>query len=196
SSPLQPYFPHHVYQQPRPSHLHPRHSSKHPASRDAAAAPGSASVVSGVPAVLLSSMTTESVCERVRLIDGIDQSMMGQYSATIRKANVNGRVLSQCNIDELKKEMSMNFGDWQLFRATVLDLRHIESQVLQEEAASEQGSVAGSVHAEAGRRATAAPLAGAANTDASPMYSFNLSFEELSTLGLEEGPRHTHTHWM
>lgn len=35
------------------------------------------------------------------------------------QANVNGRVLSQCNIDELKKEMNMNFGDWQLFRATV-----------------------------------------------------------------------------
>lgn len=35
------------------------------------------------------------------------------------QANVNGRVLSQCNIDELKKEMNMNFGDWQLFRASV-----------------------------------------------------------------------------
>lgn len=35
------------------------------------------------------------------------------------QANVNGRVLSQCNIDELKKEMNMNFGDWQLFRAMV-----------------------------------------------------------------------------
>ena len=92
-------------------------------------------------------MTTDAVCERVRHIDGIDQSMMVQYTATIRKvsdmmwrlnlprrlilmltvffwfqANVNGRVLSQCNIDELKKEMNMNFGDWQLFRATVSPL--------------------------------------------------------------------------
>ncbi|KAM6992774.1 kinase D-interacting substrate of 220 kDa B isoform 3-T3 [Tautogolabrus adspersus] len=156
---------------------------------------GSASVVSGVPAILLSSMTTEAVCERVRQIDGIDQSMMGHYSATIRKANVNGRVLSQCNIDELKKEMSMNFGDWQLFRATVLDMRIIESQVLQEEAASEQGSVVGS-HTETGRRAVALPHAGAANTDASPMYSFNLSFEELSNLGLDEPARHGNMQWM
>uniref|UniRef100_A0A3Q3FIS8 Kinase D-interacting substrate 220b n=1 Tax=Labrus bergylta TaxID=56723 RepID=A0A3Q3FIS8_9LABR len=156
---------------------------------------GSASVVSGVPAILLSSMTTESVCERVRQIEGIDQSMMGHYSATIRKANVNGRVLSQCNIDELKKEMSMNFGDWQLFRATVLDMRIIESQVLQEEAASEQGSVVGR-HTEAGRRAVAPPHAGAANTDASPMYSFNLSFEELSNVGLDEPARHGNMPWM
>ncbi|XP_034555029.1 kinase D-interacting substrate of 220 kDa B isoform X4 [Notolabrus celidotus] len=156
---------------------------------------GSASVVSGAPSILLSSMTTESVCERVRQIDGIDQSMMGQYSATIRKANVNGRVLSQCNIDELKKEMSMNFGDWQLFRATVLDMRIIESQVLQEEAASEQGSVVGG-HTEVGRRAMAPPHAGAANTDASPMYSFNLSFEELSNVGLDETARHGNMQWM
>ncbi|XP_051264945.1 kinase D-interacting substrate of 220 kDa B isoform X3 [Dicentrarchus labrax] len=156
---------------------------------------GSASVVSGAPAILLSSMATESVCERVRQIEGIDQSMMAQYSATIRKANVNGRVLSQCNIDELKKEMNMNFGDWQLFRATVLDMRHIESQVLHEEAASEQGSVMGG-HTEAGRRAVAPPLAGGANPDASPMYSFNLSFEELSTVGLDDPARHGNLQWM
>lgn len=35
------------------------------------------------------------------------------------QANINGRVLAQCNIDELKKEMNMNFGDWHLFRSTV-----------------------------------------------------------------------------
>lgn len=35
------------------------------------------------------------------------------------QANINGRVLSQCNLDELKKEMEMNFGDWQLFRGMV-----------------------------------------------------------------------------
>lgn len=42
-------------------------------------------MVSATPAILLSSMATEAVCERVRQIEGIDQSMMGQYSATIRK---------------------------------------------------------------------------------------------------------------
>ncbi|CAI5684805.1 kinase D-interacting substrate of 220 kDa B isoform X4 [Oreochromis niloticus] len=156
---------------------------------------GSASVASATPPILLSSMTTEAVCERVRHIEGIDQSMIGQYTATIRKANVNGRVLSQCNIDELKKEMNMNFGDWQLFRATVLDMRHIESQVLHEETASEQGSVIGG-HIEPVRRVMAPPHTGASNTDASPMYSFNLSFEELSTVGLDEPQRHGNMPWM
>uniref|UniRef100_A0A3P8PZV0 KAP NTPase domain-containing protein n=1 Tax=Astatotilapia calliptera TaxID=8154 RepID=A0A3P8PZV0_ASTCA len=111
------------------------------------------------------------------------------------RANVNGRVLSQCNIDELKKEMNMNFGDWQLFRATVLDMRHIESQVLHEETASEQGSVIGG-HIEPVRRVMAPPHAGAPNTDASPMYSFNLSFEELSTVGLDDPQRHGNMPWM
>ncbi|XP_047244783.1 kinase D-interacting substrate of 220 kDa B isoform X3 [Girardinichthys multiradiatus] len=156
---------------------------------------GSASVVSGAPAVLLSSMTTDGVCERVRQTEGIDQSMIAQYTSTIKKANVNGRVLSQCNIDELKREMNMNFGDWQLFRATILEMRHIESQVLHEENAREQGSVVGGP-TELGRRAMAPPLAGAANADASPMYSFNLSFEELSGVGLDEAPRHGNMPWM
>lgn len=43
------------------------------------------SVVSGAPSILLGSMTTDAVCERVRQMEGIDQSMVGQYTATIRK---------------------------------------------------------------------------------------------------------------
>uniref|UniRef100_A0A3B5MRJ7 Kinase D-interacting substrate 220b n=1 Tax=Xiphophorus couchianus TaxID=32473 RepID=A0A3B5MRJ7_9TELE len=121
--------------------------------------------------------------------------MAGPQHPFYNRANVNGRVLSQCNIDELKKEMNMNFGDWQLFRATILEMRHIESQVLHEETASEQGSVVG-VPTEVGRRVMAPPLAEAANADASPMYSFNLSFEELSGVGLDEAPRPGNMPWM
>lgn len=46
---------------------------------------GSASVVSGTPSILLSSMSTDVVCERVKLIDGMDQNMFSQYTATIKK---------------------------------------------------------------------------------------------------------------
>ncbi|EPQ08441.1 Kinase D-interacting substrate of 220 kDa [Myotis brandtii] len=49
------------------------------------------------------------------------------------QANINGRVLAQCNMDELKKEMNMNFGDWHLFRSTVLDMRSAEHQVAAED---------------------------------------------------------------
>lgn len=74
-------------------------------------------------------------------------------------------------------------------------MRHIENQVLHEEATSEQGSVVGG-HTEGGRRAAAPPHVGAVNADGSPMYSFNLSFEELSTVGIDEAPRHGHAPWM
>lgn len=113
----------------------------------------------------------------------------------------------------------MNFGDWQLFRATVsqtpppvtrdllltsptrlplppylqvLNMRHMENQLLQEDAASEQGSVVGG-GGEAGRRGGAPPPA---NADGSAMFTFNLSFEELSTLGLEEPARAGGVAWM
>ncbi|KAK6295037.1 hypothetical protein J4Q44_G00342630 [Coregonus suidteri] len=208
-----PYFPHHVYQLPRhyvgsfPVHAPPPRpfplKSGYPwdPSSGLFKVPslkkkqGSASVVSGTPAILLSSMNTDAVCERVKQIEGIDQSMLTQYTATIKKANVNGRVLTQCNIDELKNEMKMNFGDWQLFRGTVLEMRQVESQVLHEEAPSEvDSSMVG--HGEP-RRQVAPPHAGAANLDAnSPMYSFNLSFEELSNVGLDEPPRHSNNTWM
>ncbi|XP_024233508.1 kinase D-interacting substrate of 220 kDa B isoform X1 [Oncorhynchus tshawytscha] len=209
-----PYFPHHVYQLPRqymgtfPVHAPPPRpfplksgfhrdpSSGHPLNVPSLKKKqGSASVVSATPGILLSSMNTDAVCERVKQIEGIDQSMLVQYTATIKKANVNGRVLTQCNIDELKNEMKMNFGDWQLFRGTVLEMRHVESQVLHEEAPSEMGSsVTG--HGEP-RRQVAPPQAGAANLDAnSPMYSFNLSFEELSNVGLDEPPRNSNNTWM
>lgn len=45
--------------------------------------------------------------------------LLSFYSLFFIQANINGRVLAQCNIDELKKEMNMNFGDWHLFRSTV-----------------------------------------------------------------------------
>ncbi|XP_068435979.1 kinase D-interacting substrate of 220 kDa B isoform X1 [Clinocottus analis] len=203
-----PYFPHHVYHLPRPfSHHVPsssRSSIKPPgqpkdningldviaedAREGLPSCPSDPTMVS--PAVRLSSMNTDAVCERLRHLDGIDPSMLPQYTSTIKKANINGRVLSQCNLDELKKEMEMNFGDWQLFRGTVMELRHNESQaLLQDEsrAASEQDSSLH--HGESSRRSGGAQHEAAA-------FSLNLSFEELSGAGLEEPPRHSNnSHW-
>uniref|UniRef100_A0A671N963 Kinase D-interacting substrate of 220 kDa n=1 Tax=Sinocyclocheilus anshuiensis TaxID=1608454 RepID=A0A671N963_9TELE len=121
--------------------------------------------------------------------------MAGPQHPFYNRANVNGRVLSQCNIDELKKEMNMNFGDWQLFRTTVIELRHVENQILHEEAPSEQGSsMVG--HVESCGQTGAPVHGGVGNTDTSPMYNFSLSFEELSNVGLDEPPRHSNPTWM
>ncbi|KAM9708977.1 kinase D-interacting substrate of 220 kDa B isoform 3-T4 [Menidia menidia] len=182
-----PYFPHHVY------HL-PRHYSHHvpSSSRPSIKPPGQPQDASGLsgPAVLLSSLNTEAVCERLKQIDGIDTTMLPHYTTTIKKANINGRVLTHCNIDELKKEMEMNFGDWQLFRGMVMEQRHAENQAVlhnESRAASEQGSSV--LHGEPSRRS------GGAQHEAPP-FSLNLSFEELSGVGLEEPPRRSHnSHW-
>uniref|UniRef100_A0A8C8GDD2 KAP NTPase domain-containing protein n=1 Tax=Oncorhynchus tshawytscha TaxID=74940 RepID=A0A8C8GDD2_ONCTS len=173
---LVPSQPHSSYYS-MPAPQHPFYTRVRPLSHTGSA-----------PVVLLSSLNTDVVCELVTHIDGMDPSMLAQYTATIKKANVNGRVLSQCNLEELKKEMNMNFGDWQLFRGMVMEQRHGESQALQDEshAASEQGSSV--VNVETARHQGAPHEVGS--------YSFNLSFEELSNagLGLEEPPRPTQ-HW-
>ncbi|XP_070697967.1 kinase D-interacting substrate of 220 kDa B [Pempheris klunzingeri] len=183
-----PYFPHHVYHLPRHYSLHVP-SSLRPSTKPPGQPKGNTNGLVS-PAVLLSSMNTDAVCERLKQTDGLDPSMLPQYTSTIKKANINGRVLTQCNLDELKKEMEMNFGDWQLFRGMVMEQRLAESQaLLQDEsrAASEQGS---SVHhGEPSRRSGGAQHEAAA-------FSLSLSFEELSGAGLEEPPRHSNnSHW-
>ncbi|XP_061752380.1 kinase D-interacting substrate of 220 kDa B-like isoform X2 [Nerophis ophidion] len=189
-----PYFPHHVYHPPRhyihhvPSSLRP--SIKHPGQpKDNTSGLHLKSLPykskQASPVVLLSSMSTDAVCDWLKHIDGIDACMLPQYTATIKKANINGRVLAQCNLDELKKEMEMNFGDWQLFRGMVMEKRHTESQaVLQDEsrAPSEQGNSV--YHGDPGTRSVGAQRE-------SGTFSLNLSFEELSGAGLEEPPRHS-----
>lgn len=51
-----------------------------------------------------------------------------QYARTLIDNNVSGRVLLNCNLDELKTLSGMSFGDWELFRVAVLALREREFQ--------------------------------------------------------------------
>uniref|UniRef100_A0A672SS43 Kinase D interacting substrate 220 n=1 Tax=Sinocyclocheilus grahami TaxID=75366 RepID=A0A672SS43_SINGR len=121
--------------------------------------------------------------------------LTGPQHPFYNRANVNGRVLSQCNLDELKKEMNMNFGDWHLFRSMVLEQRHVENQLLRDEsgACSEQGS---SVLTQLEpHRPSEAPQDMAINPE-NFTYSLNLSFEELSGVGLEEPARQHNAHWL
>ncbi|XP_028578326.1 kinase D-interacting substrate of 220 kDa isoform X6 [Podarcis muralis] len=154
---------------------------------------------SGAPQVPLSSMTVDAVCEKLKQIEGLDQNMLAQYSATIKKANINGRVLAQCNIDELKREMNMNFGDWHLFRSAVLDLRNVESQAAHEDtrAANEHASTI--PHNDLARRPalnTELPHTELTGLPGQAPYALNFSFEELNTIGLEEAPpRHSNLSW-
>ncbi|XP_043118840.1 kinase D-interacting substrate of 220 kDa B isoform X3 [Puntigrus tetrazona] len=189
-----PYFPHHVYHLPRHYPGSPHHTPSRPATKlhkDPSLGLGSGSVVSSASQVLLSSLSIDGVCEKLRQVQGLDSSMLEQYIGTIKKANVNGRVLSQCNLDELKKEMNMNFGDWHLFRSMVLEQRHVENQLLRDEsgACSEQGS--GVLTQLEPQRPSEAP-----QDPENFTYSLNLSFEELSGVGLEEPAKQHNAHWL
>uniref|UniRef100_A0A8C1K5J4 Kinase D-interacting substrate 220a n=1 Tax=Cyprinus carpio TaxID=7962 RepID=A0A8C1K5J4_CYPCA len=121
--------------------------------------------------------------------------LTGPQHPFYNRANVNGRVLSQCNLDELKKEMNMNFGDWHLFRSMVLEQRHVENQLLRDEsgACSEQGS--SMLTQLEPHRPSEAPQDMTANPE-NFTYSLNLSFEELSGVGLEEPARQHNAHWL
>ncbi|XP_001381222.1 kinase D-interacting substrate of 220 kDa isoform X3 [Monodelphis domestica] len=144
-------------------------------------------------AVILNSMTVDAVCEKLKQIEGLDQNMIPQYCATIKQANINGRVLAQCSIDELKKEMNMNFGDWHLFRSMVLDMRNVETQATTEDlpehseiSVSNGESLCHPLHNE---------LPHTELSNQAP-YTLNFSFEELNTISLEEAPpRHSNLSW-
>nr|XP_006820261.1 PREDICTED: kinase D-interacting substrate of 220 kDa-like isoform X1 [Saccoglossus kowalevskii] len=71
-------------------------------------------------------MSIKDVCDRLLTLEGIDQHMIPKYQARVAENNINGHVLLQCDVDELKKVLGMTFGDWQLFRAMVIRIRNQE----------------------------------------------------------------------
>ncbi|XP_043534206.1 kinase D-interacting substrate of 220 kDa-like isoform X2 [Chiloscyllium plagiosum] len=153
------------------------------------------SVASAYTAAPLSSMNVDAICEKLRQLEGIDQTMLFQYVSTIRKANINGRVLIQCNLDELKKELNMNFGDWQLFRNMVFEMRHLDAQVLQEEmrAAGENAPAQNSALQVANSDyAGNSELPGLSSKET---FSLTFSFEELRAVDIEEPARHNNSNW-
>ncbi|XP_025952935.1 kinase D-interacting substrate of 220 kDa isoform X2 [Dromaius novaehollandiae] len=184
--------------QPHSSYYSGMTGPQHPFyNRGAGAGSGLATGVSHVP---LSTMSVETVCEKLKQIDGLDQTMLPQYSATIRKANINGRVLAQCNTDELKREMNMNFGDWHLFRSMILEMRNSENQAAQGDPDVTTEHVTAAIsHSELTRRPghnTELPHTELTGLSGQAPYTLNFSFEELNTIGLDEAPpRHSNLSW-
>ncbi|XP_030054760.1 kinase D-interacting substrate of 220 kDa [Microcaecilia unicolor] len=194
-----PFFAPHVYL-PRyyfgnSQHFIPRPSVKTGLPRDQSTGLGNSTNTAGPLGVALSAMNVDAVCEKLKQIEGLDQSMLAQYTSTIRKANINGRVLIQCNTEELKKEMNMNFGDWHLFKSALLEMRNSESQMLPEECRTvNEPNRSVATYSESVRR----PLQSSElpHTDLSGQnYDLSFSFEELNTVGLEEAPRHSNISW-
>ena len=61
---------------------------------------------------------------QVAELEGLGQKQISTYQATITENNINGKVLAACDLNELGQIMNMTFGDWQLFRAWVLEARN------------------------------------------------------------------------
>lgn len=56
----------------------------------------------------------------------MNPTAMKQYTDIIRENNINGRVLLHCDLDELKKLLHMNFGDWEMFKVVIVSMREHE----------------------------------------------------------------------
>ena len=83
-------------------------------------------------------MTTHEVSSVLARIDGLNIHQLPQYQQSVEENNINGMVLSTCELDELGKVLSMKFGDWQLFKTVILSLREAEEIELQTNQVTEE----------------------------------------------------------
>ncbi|XP_076046532.1 ankyrin repeat-rich membrane spanning isoform X4 [Oratosquilla oratoria] len=74
----------------------------------------------------LSLLTIDGLFELFSKVEGVSEPMLPNYKEKFYEHNINGKVLTHCDLDDLKKVLQMNFGDWELFRMLVLGLRERE----------------------------------------------------------------------
>ncbi|CAF0825639.1 unnamed protein product [Brachionus calyciflorus] len=70
---------------------------------------------------ILSEMNVTDVCDAImNNIEFLSQDFKDVYVHTIKEKNINGRVLVSCDLELLKNELNMSFGDWYLFKDWLL----------------------------------------------------------------------------
>ncbi|XP_014273864.1 kinase D-interacting substrate of 220 kDa isoform X5 [Halyomorpha halys] len=74
----------------------------------------------------LSSLNVNGVCQLLSKVPDISQSNVSHYISQVTKHNITGKVLKNCDMDELKRVLKMNFGDWEIFRMVLSALRVID----------------------------------------------------------------------
>lgn len=66
-------------------------------------------------------MSVDDVCECIlHSIDDISDDYRQVYASSLKEKNLCGKVLALCDLNELKNEMRMTFGDWLLFKQWIL----------------------------------------------------------------------------
>ena len=78
--------------------------------------------------VNLSSLVVGQVCELVSAIQGILDRNKEAYSQTLIQQNINGKVLANCDLVELRQTLKMIFGDWELFKVVLTEMRELEAE--------------------------------------------------------------------
>lgn len=62
-------------------------------------------------------MSAGDVCDSIlNNIEYISDDFKHIYTNLVKEKNINGKVLIFCDLDELKSELKMTFGDWLLFK--------------------------------------------------------------------------------
>jgi hypothetical protein len=74
----------------------------------------------------LNEMNINDVIDILSSIDGLNRKFIDVYSEAIKEKNIIGKVLSCCDLDELKVELNMTFGDWQLFKNWIQKQRYLQ----------------------------------------------------------------------
>ena len=76
--------------------------------------------------IYLSSLVVGQVCELVSAIQGMKNKEA--YSQTLIQQNISGKVLANCDLLELRQTLKMIFGDWELFKVVLTEMRELEAE--------------------------------------------------------------------
>lgn len=78
---------------------------------------------------MLTQLNVDGICGLLDKLEGINNKKITEYKDRLQEHNINGVVLMNCELHELKAELRMAFGDWELFRTLVEALREKENSV-------------------------------------------------------------------
>ncbi|EUB58083.1 Kinase D-interacting substrate [Echinococcus granulosus] len=90
-------------------------------------------------------------------ISDLPPSNCSSYQMQVRRQNINGQVLSVCDLAKLRTELHMSFGDWQLFNTFITYLRGVEVSLADRSRNSQTASFAGDAKSSHGSLAISSP---------------------------------------
>ncbi len=71
----------------------------------------------------LSEKSVNEICDMIKLVGGLSPSKQQNYCGAVVANNISGTVLAHCDLAELKAVLGMTFGDWEIFRLALKQLR-------------------------------------------------------------------------